>query len=250
LAGELGEEGNMAEERRIAVVTGGNRGMGFETCRQLGRRGYRVVLACRDPQAGCEAAGGLRAEGLEVEPFRLDLTRAEDIANLVMHARRWLGRVDALVNNAGLYLEIAGSSVRDRTSVFNAQMPVVRAIVETNLFGPLALSQGLVALMRERGYGRVVNVASAMGQLAEMGGGAPGYRLAGVGINAMTRIFAQELQGTNVLVNSVDPGWVRTRSPEALRSIEEGVETTVWLATLPDGGPSGQFFRDKQPIPW
>jgi NAD(P)-dependent dehydrogenase (short-subunit alcohol dehydrogenase family) len=167
-----------------------------------------------------------------------------------MHARRWLGRVDALVNNAGLYLEIAGSSVRDRTSVFDAQMPVVRAIVETNLFGPLALSQGLVALMRERGYGRVVNVASAMGQLAEMGGGAPGYRLAGVGINAMTRIFAAELQGTNVLINSVDPGWVRTRSAEAARSIEEGVETTVWLATLPDGGPSGQFFRDKQPIPW
>jgi hypothetical protein len=120
----------------------------------------------------------------------------------------------------------------------------------TNLFGPLALSQGLIAMMRDRGYGRVVNVTSAMGQLAEMGGGAPGYRLAGVGINAMTRIFAQELQGTNVLVNSVDPGWVRTRSPEAGRSIEEGVETTVWLATLPDGGPSGQFFRDKQPIAW
>ncbi len=89
-----------------------------------------------------------------------------------------------------------------------------------------------------------------MGQLAEMGGGAPGYRLAAVGINAMTRIFAQELQGTNVLVNSVDLGWVRTRSPEASRSIEEGVATTVWLATLPEGGPSGQFFRDKQPIPW
>ena len=241
----------MAEERRIAVVTGGNRGMGFETCRQLGRRGYRVVLTSRESALGETAAAKLREEErLEIEPFRLDLTRAEDIAALVAHARRRLGRIDVLVNNAGLYLEIAGSSVRDRTSVFDAQMPVVRAIVETNLFGPLALSQGLVAMMRERDYGRVVNVTSAMGQLAEMGGGAPGYRLAGVGINAMTRIFAQELQGTNVLVNSVDPGWVRTRSPEAHRSIEEGVETTVWLATLPDGGPSGQFFRDKQPIPW
>jgi NAD(P)-dependent dehydrogenase (short-subunit alcohol dehydrogenase family) len=239
-----------AEEQRIAVVTGGNRGMGLETCRQLGRRGFRVVLACRDPQAGREAAVGLRAEGIEVEPFRLDLTRAEDIAGLVMHTRRWLGRVDALVNNAGLYLESGGPTVRDRVSVFDARLEVVRAILETNLLGHLALSQGLIALMRERGYGRVVNLTSAMGQLAEMGGGAPGFRLAAAGTNAMTRIFAAELQGTNVLVNSVDPGWVRTRSDEAPRSVEEGVETTVWLATLPDGGPSGQFFRDKQPIPW
>jgi len=240
----------MTEERRIAVVTGGNRGMGFETCRQLGRGGYRVILTSRESALGEAAATRLREEGLEVEPFRLDLTRSEDIAALIAHARRRLGRVDVLVNNAGVYLETAGSSVRDRTSVFDAQTQVVRAIIETNLLGPFALSQGLVAMMRERNYGRVVNLTSAMGQLAEMGGGAPGYRFAGVGINAMTRILAQELQGTNVLVNSVDPGWVRTRSPDAHRSVEEGVETTVWLATLPDGGPSGQFFRDKQPIAW
>jgi len=241
----------MSEEQRVAIVTGGNRGMGLETCRQLARLGYRVVLTSRESALGETVAASLREkEGLVVEPFRLDLTRAEDIAALVAHARRRLGRVDVLVNNAGLYLEIGGASVRDRTSAFDAQLQVVRVIVETNLFGPFALSQGLVAMMRERAYGRVVNVTSAMGQLAEMGGGAPGYRFAGVGINAMTRIFAQELQGTNVLVNSVDPGWVRTRSPDAHRSVEEGVETTVWLATLPDGGPSGQFFRDKQPIPW
>ena len=141
------------------------------------------------------------------------------------------------------------ASVRDRVSVFDARMEVVRAILDTNLLGHMALLQGLIALMRDQGYGRVVNVTSAMGQLSDMGGGAPGYRLAAVGINALTRIFANELQGTNVLVNSVDPGWVRTRSTEATRSVEEGVETTIWLATLPDGGPSGGFFRDKQPIP-
>jgi NAD(P)-dependent dehydrogenase (short-subunit alcohol dehydrogenase family) len=240
----------MADERRIAIVTGGNRGMGLETCRQLGQLGYRVILAARDPQAGREAAAALRAEDLDVESFRLDLTRAEDIAALVMHARRWLGRVDVLVNNAGLYLESAGPTVRDRVSVFGARMEIVRAILETNLLGHLALSQGLIAQMRDQGYGRVVNVSSAMGQLSEMGGGAPGFRLAAVGTNALTRIFANELQGTNVLVNSVDPGWVRTRSAEATRSVEEGVETTIWLATLPDGGPSGLFFRDRQPIPW
>jgi NAD(P)-dependent dehydrogenase (short-subunit alcohol dehydrogenase family) len=89
-----------------------------------------------------------------------------------------------------------------------------------------------------------------MGQLSDMGGGAPGFRLAAVGINGMTKLFAEELRDTDVLVNSVDPGWVRTRTPHATRSIEEGVVTTVWLATLPKGGPSGQFFRDKRPLPW
>jgi NAD(P)-dependent dehydrogenase (short-subunit alcohol dehydrogenase family) len=240
----------MSDERRIAIVTGGNRGMGFETCRQLGRLGYRVILAARDPQVGREAAERLQAEGFEVEPFRLDLTKAEDIAALAAHARRWLKRVDVLINNAGLYLETAGPTIRDRVSVFDARMEVVEAILQTNLLGHMALSQSLIAQMRDQGYGRVVNVTSAMGQLSDMGGGAPGYRLAGVGINALTRIFANELQGTNVLVNSVDPGWVRTRSAEATRSVAEGVETTVWLATLPDGGPSGLFFRDKQPLPW
>ena len=239
----------MADEK-IAIVTGGNRGMGFETCRQLGRLGFKVVLCGRDLHAGEVAATKLRDDGLDVEPFRLDLTKAEDIAALVMYARRNLRSVDVLVNNAGIYLEIAGASVSDRISAFDARLEVVRAIMETNLIGPFALSQGIIALMRDRGHGRVVNVTSAMGQLSDMGGGAPGFRLAAVGINGMTKLFAEELRDTDVLVNSVDPGWVRTRTPHATRSIEEGVVTTVWLATLPKGGPSGQFFRDKRPLSW
>ena len=239
----------MANEK-IAIVTGGNRGMGLETCRQLGRLGFKVILCCRDPQAGEHAAAKLRDEGSSVEAFRLDLTRAEDIAALVMYARRNLRRVDVLVNNAGIYLEVSGTTVKDRISAFDARLEVVRAILETNLIGPFALSQGIIALMRDQGHGRVVSVTSAMGQLSDMGGGAPGFRLAAVGINGMTKVFAEELRGTDVLVNSVDPGWVRTRSPNATRSVEEGVATTVWLATLPEGGPSGQFFRDKQPLPW
>ena len=239
----------MAGEK-IAIVTGGNRGMGFETCRQLGRLGFKVILCCRDPSVGELAAAKLRNEGLSVEDFRLDLTRPEEIAALVMHARRFLRRVDVLVNNAGIYLEIGGTTVNARISAFDARLEVVRAILETNLIGPFALSQGIIALMRDQGHGRVVSVTSAMGQLSEMGGGAPGFRLAAVGINGMTKIFAEELRGTDVLVNSVDPGWVRTHSPDATRSIKDGVATTVWLATLPIGGPSGQFFRDKQPIPW
>lgn len=239
----------MADEK-VAIVTGANRGMGFETCRQLARLGFKVILCCRDLQLGERAADTLRNEGLRVEAFRLDLTKPEEIAALVMHARRDLRRVDVLVNNAGIYLEVGGTNINDRISAFDARLEVVRAILETNLIGPFALSQGIIALMRDRGHGRVVSLTSAMGQLSDMGGGAPGYRMAAVAINGMTKMFAEELRGTDVLVNSVDPGWVRTKSPDATRSIEEGVVTTVWLATLPAGGPSGQFFRDKQPIPW
>jgi NAD(P)-dependent dehydrogenase (short-subunit alcohol dehydrogenase family) len=165
----------MAEERN-AIVTGGNRGMGFETCRQLGRLGFKVILCCRDPQAGEHAAAKLRDEGSSVEAFRLDLTRVEEIAALVMYARRNLRRMDVLVNNAGIYLEVSGNTVKDRTSAFDARLEVVRAILETNLIGPFALSQGIVALMRDQGHGRVVSVTSAMGQLSDMGGGAPGFR--------------------------------------------------------------------------
>jgi NAD(P)-dependent dehydrogenase (short-subunit alcohol dehydrogenase family) len=159
-------------------------------------------------------------------------------------------RVDVLVNNAGVYFEFSGGGVGNRMSALSAQTSLVRSIVDSNLLGPFALTQGILQIMKDRGYGRVVSLSSAMGQLSDMGGGAPGYRLACVGINTMTKFFAEELRGTNVLVNCVDPGWVRTHSLEATRSIEEGVVTTIWLATLPDGGPSGQFFRDKRPIPW
>ena len=113
----------------------------------------------------------------------------------MMHARRNLRRVDVLVNNAGIYLEISGATVKDRISAFDARLEVVRAILETNLIGPFALSQGIIALMRDQGHGRVVSVTSAMGQLSDMGGGAPGFRLAAVGVNGMTKIFAEELRG-------------------------------------------------------
>jgi len=240
----------LTDSRKLAVVTGANRGMGFETCRQLGRLGYRVVLTARDFTAGKDAANKLKSEGLEVEPFQLDLTRPEEIARLVMIARRDWGQVHTLVNNAGIYLERNATAIGKNISVFDSRMEVIRTILESNALGPLSLSQGIISMMRENNYGRVVNLSSGMGQLSEMYGGAPGFRLACVCTNAITRIFAHELKGTNVLVNSVDPGWVRTHTKEATRSIEEGVETTIWLATLPDGGPSGQFFRDKQPIAW
>jgi NAD(P)-dependent dehydrogenase (short-subunit alcohol dehydrogenase family) len=237
-------------DTRIAIVTGANRGMGFETSRQLGKLGFKVVMGCRDPLAGASAAKLLVAEGLDVEPFRLDLTRSEDIATLAAYGRRHLRRVDVLINNGGIYLEGAGSSGDKRISAFEARLENVWATLNTNLIGPFALSREIIDQMRAQGHGRVVNLTSALGQLSDMGGGAPGYRFAAVGINAMTKMFAEELRGTDVLVNSVDPGWVQTHSPEATRTVEQGVSTTIWLATSPVGGPTGQFFRDKEPVPW
>ncbi|MEZ5925180.1 MAG: SDR family NAD(P)-dependent oxidoreductase [Hyphomicrobiaceae bacterium] len=240
----------MTNDFPVAIVTGGNRGMGLETCRQLGALGYHVVLLARDRDLGERAAQSLRAEGHAIEAFKCDLTRTDDIALFLSHLNRRGTRVDVLVNNAGQYLEYAGRDVDQRVSALTAQTSVVRAILDSNLLGPFTLTQGILQIMKRQAYGRVVSLSSAMGQLSDMGGGAPGYRLACVGISAMTKFFAEELKGTDVLINCVDPGWVRTHSPEATRSIEDGVVTTIWLATLPTGGPTGQFFRDKTPIPW
>jgi NAD(P)-dependent dehydrogenase (short-subunit alcohol dehydrogenase family) len=234
---------------KIAVVTGGNRGMGLETCRQLARRGMRVVLASRDAAKGEAAAAYLRAEGLEVVPQPLDVADEASIARLTAFVERELGRLDILINNAGI---VRGpDEPRDAAlDTFKATAAGFRAVLATNLLGPFLLCQALVPLMR--GEGRIVNVSSGMGQLSEMGGGWPAYRASKAGLNALTRIFAHDLAGTRIKVNAVCPGWVRTDmgGPNAARSVEEGVATTVWLATLPDDGPSGGFFRDQRPIPW
>ena len=233
-------------DNKVAVVTGGNRGLGLETCRQLARVGAEVVLASRDPQKGETAAAALHGEGLEVTPHALDVTDPASIERLARFIERQFGRLDILVNNAGVF-EDSGA---EGASALRSDPAIVRRTFETNTLGPLMVSQALIPLMQ--GNGRVVNVSSGMGQLAEMNGGYPGYRLSKAALNALTRILADELKGTGIKVNSVCPGWVKTDmgGPDAPRTPEQGVETIVWLATLSDDGPTGGFFRDKQPIPW
>ncbi len=235
----------MMDTQRVAVVTGGNRGLGLEECRQLQERGLTVVLTSRDEAVGQASA---KTMGTQVVFHRLDVTDGPSIQDLAGFLDREFGRVDVLVNNAGVFLD----STNAGASVFQARLDLIRASMETNLLGPLSLAQALVPLMRRHNYGRVVNVSSGMGQLAEMAGQWPGYRLSKTALNALTRMLADELKGTNILVNSVCPGWVRTDmgGPDAERSVAEGASTIVWLATLPDGGPTGGFFRDRKPIPW
>ncbi len=240
----------MDRNSEVAVITGANRGLGLETCRQLAERGYRVILTSRDADKGRAAVEHLRQQGLQVDFHVLDVTDLASIAQLARDIDQDYGRLDVLVNNAGVFLDSIGSDDSTQDSVFHAELSTVRDSMETNVYGPLRLCQALIPLMN--GQGRIVNLSSGMGQLADMNGCCPGYRLSKTALNALTRIFADELKGTQVKVNSVCPGWVRTDmgGPGATRSVEQGAETIVWLATLPDDGPSGGFFRDMQPIPW
>ena len=240
----------MTDQSPIAVISGASRGLGFETCRQLGRRGYRVLLTARDHGRGTAAAAELQDEGLKVEFYPLDVTDAESVQALAGRLEREVGRLDVLVNNAGVFLDPMPPEDPSASSVFRTDIATLRYSMETNAYGPLRLCQALIPLMR--GQGRVVNVSSGMGQLSEMNGCCPGYRFSKAAINVLTRILADELRDTRIKVNSVCPGWVRTDmgGPNADRSVEEGADAIVWLATLPDDGPSGGFFRDRQPIPW
>ncbi|MEO8038023.1 MAG: SDR family oxidoreductase [Betaproteobacteria bacterium] len=230
---------------RVAVVTGGNKGIGYEICRQLARKGLRVVLAARDEKKGT-AANSLAKEGGDVLFHPLDVTDAVQVAALVSWVESEFGGADVLINNAGILID--GSSA----SVLHVEPEIFRQTLETNFFGPLMLCQGFIPKMIERGYGRVVNVSSGLGQISGMGDGTPSYRSSKLALNSLTRMFAAATSGKGVLVNSICPGWVRTDmgGPSASRSVEQGADTAVWLATLAEDGPTGGFFRDRKPIDW
>ncbi len=232
----------------VDIVTGAYRGLGFETCRQLAVKGHTVILTARREEEGRAATDRLRKEGLDVSFHLLDVKDEESIEQLTAFIRDTFGRLDVLVNNAGIFPDPAPGSGRDSALV--ARLETIRLGLETNTLAPLRLCQALIPIMQ--GHGRVVNISSGMGQLSEMNGGCPGYRLSKTALNAVTRILADELQNTGIKINSVCPGWVRTDmgGPEATLTVEQGASGIVWAATLPDDGPSGGFFRNGEAIPW
>lgn len=235
------------QARRIAVITGANRGLGLETSRQLARRGYRVVLTAREPDEAEAAAAQLGLEGLDVVPYTLDVAVHESVTQLASWMRTVQGRWDILVNNAGIIPDPANGG-----DLISAEISTLRQAMEVNAYGAVRLMQAAIPMMRDHRYGRIVNVSSGMGQLSDMGPGYPAYRASKAALNAFTRIAASETRGTGILINAVCPGWVRTAlgGPHATRSVEEGTAGIVWAALLPDNGPTGSFFRDGREIAW
>jgi NAD(P)-dependent dehydrogenase (short-subunit alcohol dehydrogenase family) len=230
--------------KRVALVTGANRGLGFETCRQLAQLGLIVILSARDFTKGEIAAKQLIERGLDVIVYELDASNQSNMGRIAHQIEQQFGRLDVLVNNAAILYDIWQNAV-------NADLNVVNQALITNLFGPWKLSQVCVPLMKRNKYGRIVNVSSGAGSLHYMTSGSPAYSVTKAALNALSRILAADLHGTGILVNSVDPGWVATdMGGHGGRPIEEGAKGIVWAATLPDNGPSGGFFFDGAPAPW
>lgn len=217
-------------------MSGASRGIGAEIARQLAAdHGFLVFAGARDP------SDVERGEG--IEPIRLDVTDPSTIEATREGIETGPGRLDALVNNAGIHGGHYGDSVED------SDIDEIKRVMETNTFGAWRLTQAMLALLRRSEHPRVVNVSSGAGQLSEMNGGNHPYRLSKTGMNVLTRTLSEDRE---VLANSMCPGWVRTDmgGASAPRSVEEGADTAVWLATLPDDGPTGGFFRNRKPIPW
>ncbi len=234
----------MPADRPVSVVTGANRGIGLEVARRLAALGHRVVLGSRDAERGRRAARALDPSGRDVVACRLDVTDPADVAALVDLVTGEFGRVDALVNNAAIDYDTDARAV-------TADLDRVHAAFETNLFGAWRTTQALLPLLRAAPHPRVVNVSSEGGSLASMGGGTPAYSTSKAALNALTRVLAGELRHDRVLVNAVCPGWVATdMGGPGGRPVGEGAASVVWAVTLPDGGPTGGFFRDGRPVPW
>jgi NAD(P)-dependent dehydrogenase (short-subunit alcohol dehydrogenase family) len=225
----------VAEDRRVALVSGASRGIGAEIARELAAdHGFLVFAGARSPD---DAERGKR-----IEPIRLDVTDQTTIDAARDRIESEVGRLDVLVNNAGIYGDPVGAADYD--------LERAHEVLEVNTFGPWRLIEAFLPLLRKSDAPRIVNVSSGAGQLSDMNGGRAAYRLSKAALNALTRTLASEERW--VKVNTMCPGWVRTDmgGSAAPRSVEHGADTAVWLATLPDGGPSGGFFRDRKPIPW
>jgi NAD(P)-dependent dehydrogenase (short-subunit alcohol dehydrogenase family) len=230
---------------RVALVTGANRGLGFETSRQLLAKGLRVVLSGRDDGALERAVAKLGPGAEHAMTVRMDVTDAGSITRARRLVEERFGAVDVLVNNAAV-LEF------ENQDALSIPADAYRRTFETNVFGVIEVCREFAPPMAGAGYGRIVNVSSRAGQLATMSTYAPAYSMSKTALNALTRILAHTYRERGVLVNAVDPGWVRTDmgGPSAPRAPREGADTIVWLATLPDNGPSGGYFHDRRAIEW
>lgn len=230
-------------KERIALVTGANRGIGKQVSIDLAKQGIYVLIGARNPGEATETLTAVQAVG-KGEIISLDVSKEQSIGGAFDTITGSFGKLDILVNNAGIFA--------DPGSFYDTTSEDLHRTLLVNLYGPLRLIQTFLPMMIQNNYGRIVNVSSGMGQLSEMGGGYPAYRISKTAINALTSLSSVEAAGKNIKINSVCPGWVKTDmgGASATRPVEKGAETIVWAATLPDSGPTGKFFRDKKEIGW
>ncbi len=228
--------------KKIALVTGGNRGLGLETCRQLAQQGHKVFLTSRDKEKGAATAATLQKQGLDVTFMELDV----DDSHAIDRVKKAIPHLDILVNNAGVAFDL-----EDKGDLQTTRDTLIKTF-DTNTAGAFLLCQAFLPLMQKQGYGRIVNVSSGAGQLQGMETNYPAYRLSKTAMNAVTAIFAARCGEADILVNSVCPGWVKTDmgGEEAPRTVQEGAKGIVWAALLEKDGPNGGFFRDQKPLPW
>lgn len=235
----------MTTSRRVALVTGANRGIGREIAHQLAAHDIHVIVAARNADQAHQTAAELTERGFTASPAQLDVAvpgAANDVGERIIAEH---SRIDILVNNAGV------SDGHQLPS--NADLALTSQVWQVNVLGAWQCANAVIPAMREAGYGRIVNMSSTLGSLHYMDHAAePAYRVSKAALNALTRVLAAELTGTGILVNSASPGWVRTDlgGPNAPRTVQQGADTAVWLATLPENGPTGGFFYERKPLEW
>jgi NAD(P)-dependent dehydrogenase (short-subunit alcohol dehydrogenase family) len=237
----------------IALITGANKGIGFETAKQLGQKGYTVLVGARDASKGNEAVNLLKTEGIDAEFVHVDMDDSSTFSHAVEKITTQYGHLDALVNNAGIFID-AGSNAK------NVEIELVRKTFDVNLFAQIELTQKFIPLLEKSPAGRIVNLSSILGSLTlNADPNSPfgewrslAYNSSKAALNAFTTILAYHLKDTKIKVNSAHPGWVKTDlgGSEAPMELEDGAKTSVWLATLPEDGPTGGYFHMQDKLPW
>ncbi|MFJ4418717.1 SDR family oxidoreductase [Streptomyces sp. NPDC088925] len=239
----------MSESTKTALVTGANKGIGLAIARGLADLGFTVAVGARDEARGAAAAESLRAEGARAFAVALDVTSEESVAAAARTVTEEAGRLDVLVNNAG----ISGSTEDGAQDPTTLDLDVVRTVLDTNVFGVVRVTNALLPLLRRAPSPRIVNVSSTMGSLSlRTGPVLAAYAPSKTMLNALTTQYARRLADTPVLVNACCPGWVATdfTGHEPDRTPQEGAAIALRLATLPDDGPRGGFFDDGGVVPW
>lgn len=239
-------------EGKVALITGANKGIGLEIARQLGVQGITVLLGVRDENRGREAAETLQADRIDARAVQLDVTQQDTIDAAANYIENEFGKLDILVNNAGVAIDNAPPSQLD--------IEILRRTYDTNVFGVFAVTKAMLPLLRKSDAGRIVNLSSGLGSLAQNSD--PNYEYAQfnllaynsskTALNAMTIQFAHELKDTPIKVNAADPGYVATdiNDHRGSRTVEQGATAPVRLATLPDDGPTGGYFDENGIVPW